>query len=104
LLSSLLLPAGNAWTGNNSTSTTRSKGHLMRPKYYLIMVWQDIEPELHGPFRSVGMRNNHAKALRREHGKDHGLFPLNITAKGLAKVGSYTGGFFMEEEEQCEQQ
>lgn len=70
----------------------------MKPKYYVLFVRNDIEPELHGPFSRATIRDNRAKALKVEHGNDHGVFPLNVNARGLPKIGAYSGGFFMEEE------
>ena len=41
--------------------------------FYVLMVWNDIEPELHGPFDDPDERDAQARVLRKEHGNDHGV-------------------------------
>uniref|UniRef100_A0A6M3LK93 Uncharacterized protein n=1 Tax=viral metagenome TaxID=1070528 RepID=A0A6M3LK93_9ZZZZ len=64
--------------------------------YYLICIWDDVEPELFGPFPTHINRDAKAKRLRKVHGNEHGLFPLDVVTEELAKVeiGAYSGGFF----------
>jgi hypothetical protein len=70
----------------------------MKQKYWVLIVWNDIEPELHGPYENEDERDSHAKELKKEHGNDHGIFPLDVNDEGLPEVGAYPAGFFMEEE------
>ncbi|OGV66917.1 MAG: hypothetical protein A2283_24315 [Lentisphaerae bacterium RIFOXYA12_FULL_48_11] len=70
----------------------------MKHKYYVLLIWKDIEPELFGPYSRARIRDKRAKALRTEHGYEHGIFSLDITARGMPKVGAYSGKFFMEQE------
>ena len=64
--------------------------------YYLIMVWDDVEPELFGPFPTHIERDAKAQEIREEDGSEHGLFPLDIVAEELTEIeiGAYSGGFF----------
>lgn len=63
-------------------------------KYYLVFVEDDIEPTVLGFFNSKDSRDEMARNLRKKHGPDHGLFPLDINSKGIPKMSSYSGGFF----------
>lgn len=66
----------------------------MKPKYYVLMVMHDVDPELHGPFADAVARDRHARRLRTEHGDEHGIFTLEVSGKGVPKVGTYSGKFF----------
>jgi len=70
----------------------------MKARYYVLMIMDDVEPELHGPFTRAGDRDSHARDLKAKHGDEHGIFPMDITARGAPRVGAYSGGFFMEKE------
>ena len=70
----------------------------MKPRHYVLMVVDDIEPELHGPFAGAKGRDSHARKLKVKHGDRNGIYPLDVSAKGLPDVGAYAGGFFMKEE------
>lgn len=76
----------------------------MKTRHYVLMVMDDIEPELRGPYRSAGKRDRRARELKRRHGDEHGLFRLDVTALGVPEVTAYSGGFFMEDETTCAQQ
>lgn len=61
-------------------------------KYYVIGVWGDVEPELHGPFRSMKKRDDKARELRATDALDSGgIYRLNIDEKGKPTVDSYSG-------------
>lgn len=66
-------------------------------KFYVIFVWEDVDPTLYGPFPSKEKRDGYAKALRKKEGRDHGIYPLNVDDEGNLNIGSYTGIFFGEE-------
>jgi len=68
-------------------------------KYYLIFIYDDIDPEIKGPFPSEPLRDEAAMDLRDEFGKHHGYYPLDISGPGKPKISTYSGGFFMEQEE-----
>ena len=68
----------------------------MKPKYYVLLVWNDIEPELHGPYGLAAARNDRARVLKQEHGDDNGIFALDINRKGQPKVRAYSSAFFTE--------
>lgn len=66
--------------------------------YYVVVVWNDIEPELRGPFKTEEEQDKYARALKTEHGNDHGIFPLNVDDRGEPDIGAYAAGFFMRED------
>jgi len=47
-------------------------------KRYLVIVWNDIEPELRGPYRSEAKRLEAAQSLHRKEGEEHCIFALDI--------------------------
>lgn len=66
-------------------------------KFYLIMVWGDVEPELMGPFSSPDARDDEARLLRDEHGDENGIYMLTIDKdKPDPEIEAYCGGFFDE--------
>jgi len=65
-------------------------------KFYVIFVWRDIIPGLHGPFFSVAERDKKAKEVREKEGKEHGIFQLNIDRNGKPDINSYPSSFFKE--------
>lgn len=67
--------------------------------YYLITIWDNLEPQLIGPFPSEEMRDDKAIDFRQEFGKDHGIYPLSIDGPGKPTIETYSGKFFMEKEE-----
>jgi len=82
----------------------------MSTLYYVLQVVDDVEPMLHGPYKTSAGRDKKAKRLRkecREEFKD-GLYPLDLcvnagpfqTRANLRpnlSVSSYSGGFFEED-------
>lgn len=67
--------------------------------YYLIHVWGDIEPELHGPYGKEGERDLKARQLRQEEGNEHGLYPLDMKfedGETRLLIDTYSGNFFEE--------
>ena len=55
-------------------------------KYYLVMVWGDVEPELFGPFPTPLGRDKVAREIQEDRGDEHGLYLLDIVAEGVEKV------------------
>jgi len=64
--------------------------------YYVMVVWNDVEPELIGPYVSENVRDEEAKQLRAFNGNDHGIFALDM-ADGKPSVFSWSAAFFMNE-------
>jgi hypothetical protein len=64
--------------------------------YYLLFVWEDVEPELIGPFDTIEERDSEAQKYRREHGEQHGYYPLEVITGCKVEVGCFSGSFFGE--------
>jgi hypothetical protein len=62
--------------------------------YYVLFIYQDIEPSLCGPFKTQAEQNKKARTLKKNEGNDHGIFWLDKLPDGTLQVGSYSGGFF----------
>ena len=78
----------------------------MTTLYYVLQVVGDVDPVLHGPYKTNAGRDRKAKRLRKECNEDlkDGLYPLDWHGKtfdnlALPKlsVSTYSGGFFEEE-------
>ena len=67
--------------------------------YYLVFVYDDIDPGLIGPFPSEEMRDDKAIEIREEFGKDHGIYALDIDGPGKPRMDAYPGKFFMDGKE-----
>jgi len=63
-------------------------------KFYLLFIWNDIEPDLLGPFETIEERNEKAKELYEENGNECGYFPIESDSKIF--VSSYSCAFFKE--------
>jgi hypothetical protein len=60
-------------------------------RYYVLEIYRDVEPFLHGAFESEGRRDAKARELRqRDASEENGLFWLNVTVGGDATVGFYS--------------
>ncbi len=77
-------------------------------QYYLIHVIDDIDPNIIGPFHSEDERDDAAIKLRADCDDDlaDGLYPLDLkitddNPKSVIdlNIGTYTGGFFSETDE-----
>ena len=66
-------------------------------KYYLIMVWGDVEPGTYGPYPTEEKREEAAKELRREHGDKHGIYAADVEDNGELTVYTFSGAFFGED-------
>lgn len=71
----------------------------MSARYYVLFIWQDVEPEIHGPYDTEDERDGMALILRQRDTDDlkSGIFPVEIDEDGALQVDSYSGGFFTEE-------
>lgn len=68
------------------------KGYPSKERHFLLVVWDDVEPEIMGPFPSEEARDEKARDLRHKEGPDHGIYPLSVTEEGMPLVGAYAGG------------
>ena len=71
-----------------------SSGQEIEERLFLIFIWGDVEPHVHGPFPCKEDRDNKALTLRAEYGEEAGYFPATITAEGQLIVDVYSGEFF----------
>lgn len=55
-------------------------------KYFLIFVWGDVEPTVHGPFESMDERDEKALELRAENGRESGYFPAEVSDVGESNI------------------
>lgn len=65
-------------------------------KLYIVFIFADVDPVLHGPFFSEDDRNEKVFELRREHGECCGYYPLDIDEHCIPSITGYAGGFFDE--------
>ena len=60
-------------------------------KYYVLEIHVDVEPFLHGAYRSEARRDWQARRLRdNDHEERNGLFWLNVMTGGDAIIGFYS--------------
>ena len=76
---------------------------LLTPRYYVVKVWGDVEPEISVVSPTEDMRDSLAKQLKaldtEEEGENYsGFYWLNII-HGIPEIGSYSGAFFENENE-----
>lgn len=67
--------------------------------YYVLFIYEDVEPQLYGPYDTTEDRDQKARELRVEEGEDHGIYMLDMDS-GLPEVNSYSGAFFEEDDEE----
>ncbi len=60
-------------------------------QYYVLITWDDVEPDLMGPFRTKHLQTTFAQTFRKDKGKRHGLFKLDImdAQEGQIAVDSF---------------
>jgi len=79
---------------------TEGKNREPEAGIYLVFVENDIEPQIVGPFADEDARDDKARELRRERGRDHGIYMLDVDPLTRAPhIDAYCGAFFMEEDE-----
>ncbi len=96
-----------AWIGNGVATTISAfamvayiakydliSGRSRSTHYFLLYVWQDVEPQITGPFHDENVRDTQARVLRRKEGPDEGgIYWVDVDVSGNISVGAYTGGF-----------
>ena len=71
--------------------------------YYLVTVWCDVEPEIHGPFTTEEERDRKSLEIRfnTPDGDDMSMFPLDIESLTIPRavmIGTYGAGWIEENE------
>lgn len=72
---------------------------------FLVVVYDDVEPTIHGPYATGEEQDRAAKELMNEpvyiEAFEGGIYPLTITSRGKAtvEIDSYPGGYFDDDEE-----
>lgn len=61
--------------------------------YYVLIVKDDLAPELVGPYEVEYEANLQAMALKAKYGDDHGIFWLDVYDDQRAQTGSFNRGF-----------
>lgn len=76
----------------------------MQARYFVLFIWQDVEPTLYGPYDSEEQRDVKAQLLRQEDPDDppSGIYPAEIDEAGQLRIDTYSGQFF-EPDGQCGQ-
>jgi len=62
-------------------------------RYLLLIIEEDVEPYLRGPYKTEQQRDCAAVKHKRKVGNEDGIFALNITSDGRAQVHAFSGGF-----------
>jgi hypothetical protein len=66
-------------------------------KFYLVIVYGDVEPMTAGPYKSSIDRDQGAKDFRAsDEAQEDGIFWLNITDDWAPEIGAYSDSFFEE--------
>jgi len=66
----------------------------MQKDYYLLFIYQDVEPKLFGPFETEKLLDKKAKQLRNDYGDTAGYFPVEISKNSKINISCYSGSFF----------
>ena len=76
-----------------SPTTKASSKRLRNNQYFVLLVVEDTEPQLVGPFDNETKRDNEAKRLRAaDVDGENGVFWLD-NEDGWLKTGAYSAGF-----------
>lgn len=78
---------------------SQTQNHSSPPKrrtmqFYVLYVYGDVEPHLHGPYPTSAARDEQARALRRENGPEDGIYWLVQDENGKLECGAYSGAMF----------
>ena len=61
----------------------------MQKDYYVVVLWGDVETQLHGPYPTAELRDQKARELRNEIGTEHGFFRLAISKGATVDLDCY---------------
>ena len=59
--------------------------------YYVLMIWGDVEPQLHGPFGTSELRDKKAHELYHKESSTHGYYRLEVPRGTPVKIETYSG-------------
>lgn len=65
---------------------------MVGTQFFVLFIWGDVEPHLHGPYKSAKTQLRVARKLRRENGPDDGGIYPAMLKRGKLSVGAYCGG------------
>jgi hypothetical protein len=71
----------------------RKDGIKDNTKFYVLLIWGDVEPFLKGPFLTEKLRDDESRRLKSKHGDKHGIYPMNVDENGVPKIGTYPNIF-----------
>ena len=63
-------------------------------KYYLVIVWEDVDPEVCGPYQSKDDRDIYARDMRKRNGDNHGYYRASVSENGFLQIEAYSSEFF----------
>ncbi len=63
-------------------------------RLWLVVVYGDVDPEVHGPYNTVDMQDRAALRFRKEDtNQRNGIFALQVNKRGYPVISAYSGGF-----------
>lgn len=71
---------------------------MIEHKFYVIQVVGDVDPKVHGPYKTQGRQSRAAKRIRAadtDEPKD-GIYWADVSSHGELTMGAYSNGFFEE--------
>lgn len=64
---------------------------MIAAQFFVLFVMGDVEPHLHGPYKTEEKQLRVARNLRKDNGPDEGgIYPVMLK-KGKLSVGAYCG-------------
>ena len=63
-------------------------------EYYVLFIWEGVDPAIYGPFQDIESRDNKAIELRERYGSECGYFPVQANKNSKIEIGSFTADFF----------
>lgn len=72
-------------------------------QYYFVFVWGDVEPEIHGPYKTPQSRFKAVRASVKENGLDGNSHFWLDNVNGKLEIGTYASSDFSDivENEEC---
>ena len=62
--------------------------------YYLVFLWNLVDPQVIGPFSTTEERDNEAVKYRKQHGDVHGYFSVEVTKGAKFHVDCFSSDLF----------
>lgn len=63
-------------------------------KKFLLVIWNDVEPEVLGPYDDEEQREKRARQVREKRGDAHGIYWLSAECTGRPDVSAFCASFF----------